>query len=100
MAQRNIVGVAQAHPEIAKKGIMLRKFGQEVIRITAGKRIHGTGAVPGGINKLVTAEERDSLKRDLPQMLQWAQDAVMIWPSSCTHKTRRCTTDLAAFAPT
>ena len=78
VAQRNIVGVAQAHPEIAKKGILLRKFGQEVIRITAGKRVHGTGAVPGGINKLVTAAERDALKRDLPQMLQWAQEAVDI----------------------
>ena len=76
VARRNIVGVAQAHPEIARKGIFLRKFGQEVIRITAGKRVHGTGAVPGGVNKLVTAEERDSLKRELPHMLAWAQDAV------------------------
>ena len=78
VAKRNIVGVAQAHPEIAKKGISLRKFGQEIIRITSGKRVHGTGAVPGGINKLVTADERNSLQRDLPQMLQWAQDAVAI----------------------
>ena len=78
VARRNIVGVAQAHPEIAKKGILLRKFGQEIIRITSGKRVHGTGAVPGGINKLVTAAERDSLLRDLPQMLQWAQDSVDI----------------------
>ncbi|MCX7258411.1 MAG: nickel-dependent hydrogenase large subunit, partial [Polaromonas sp.] len=66
VAQRNIVGVAQAHPEIAKKGILLRKFGQEIIRITSGKRVHGTGAVPAGINKLVTPEERDALKRELP----------------------------------
>ena len=78
VAKRNIVGVAQAHPEIAKKGILLRKFGQEIIRITSGKRVHGTGAVPGGINKLVTADERNSLQRELPQMLQWAQDAVDI----------------------
>jgi NAD-reducing hydrogenase large subunit len=78
VARRNIVGVAQAHPEIAKKGILLRKFGQEIIRITSGKRVHGTGAVPGGINKLVTREERNSLQRELPQMLQWAQDAVAI----------------------
>jgi NAD-reducing hydrogenase large subunit len=78
VAQRNIVGVAQVNPEVAKKGILLRKFGQEVIRITAGKRIHGTGAVPGGINKLVTAAERAELKKDLPQMLQWAQEAVDI----------------------
>ena len=47
LGRRNIVGVAQAYPDIAKKGILLRKFGQEVIRLTAGKRVHGTGAVPG-----------------------------------------------------
>ena len=78
VAQRNIVGVAKAHPDIARKGILLRKFGQEIIRITSGKRVHGTGAIPGGVNKLVTAEERDSLKRDLPQMLAWAQESVEI----------------------
>ena len=77
-AKRNIVGVAQAHPDIAKKGILLRKFGQEIIRITSGKRIHGTGAVPGGINKLVNAEERNALQCELPQMLQWAQDALSL----------------------
>jgi len=78
VAKRNIVGVAQAYPDIAKKGILLRKYGQEIIRITSGKRVHGTGSVPGGINKLVTREERDSLLRELPQMLQWAQDSVDI----------------------
>ena len=78
VSDRNIVGVAKAHPEIAKKGILLRKFGQEIIRITSGKRIHGTGAVPGGINKLVSAAERDVLRQELPVMLQWAQESVDI----------------------
>jgi NAD-reducing hydrogenase large subunit len=27
---------------------MMRKFGQELIKATAGKKIHGTGAIPGG----------------------------------------------------
>ena len=75
---RNIVGVAQAHPQIATQGVMLRKFGQEVIRITAGKRVHGTGSVPGGVNKHVSRADRDMLMRDLPQMLTWAQAAVDI----------------------
>jgi len=76
--RRNIVGVAAAHPEIAKKGVLLRKFGQEVIRATAGKRIHGTGSVPGGMNKHVSAEDRALLQRDVAQMKAWAQDAVAI----------------------
>jgi NAD-reducing hydrogenase large subunit len=75
---RNIVGVAQAHPDIAKKGVLLRKFGQEVIRVTAGKRVHGTGSVPGGMNKHVSRADRDALRAEVRQMRQWAQDAVRI----------------------
>jgi NAD-reducing hydrogenase large subunit len=49
--KRNIVGVIQENPELARRGVLLRKFGQEVIEATAGKKIHGTGAIPGGINR-------------------------------------------------
>ncbi len=78
VARRNIVGVAQAHPEVARQGVLLRKWGQEVIRATAGKRIHGTGSVPGGVNKPVSREDRDLLARDLAQMTDWAQQAVAL----------------------
>jgi NAD-reducing hydrogenase large subunit len=77
-AQRNVVGVLQAYPELAKHGILLRKFGQEVIRVTAGKRVHGTGAIPGGVNKSVTESERDELRAALPDALRWARDGVAL----------------------
>jgi NAD-reducing hydrogenase large subunit len=73
---RNIVGVIEDHPEIAKQGVMLRKYGQEVIRVTAGKRVHGTGAIPGGVNKSLSRKEIDYLKGDISQVLEWAQGAV------------------------
>jgi len=73
---RNIVGVIEDHPEIAKQGVMLRKYGQEVIHVTAGKRIHGTGAIPGGINKSLNNDEIKYLKRDISQVIGWAQGAV------------------------
>ena len=76
--RRNIVGVARAHPDIARKGVLLRKFGQEVIRATAGKRVHGTGSVPGGVNRPVSLADHALLQRDVAQMLAWAQDAVTI----------------------
>ncbi|WP_023490135.1 Ni/Fe hydrogenase subunit alpha [Serratia sp. DD3] len=76
--QRNIVGVAQAYPDIAKKGILLRKFGQEVIRVTSGKRIHGTGSIPGGMNKHVSRADRDMLRKEVGQMIAWAVEAVGI----------------------
>lgn len=78
VSRRNIVGVVAAHPEIAKQGVMLRKFGQEVIRATAGKRIHGTGSIPGGMNKHLGAADRALLQADLPQVLDWARQAVAI----------------------
>jgi NAD-reducing hydrogenase large subunit len=78
VGRRNIVGVAQQYPNIAKKGILLRKFGQEVIRLTAGKRVHGTGAVPGGVNRALTADERKTLLKDAYQMIAWSRDAVRI----------------------
>jgi NAD-reducing hydrogenase large subunit len=76
VGKRNVVGVLDAFPEIAKRGILLRKFGQEVIRVTAGKRVHGTGAIPGGVNKSLTAEERDELRAPLANVLEWSRDAV------------------------
>jgi NAD-reducing hydrogenase large subunit len=73
---RNIIGVAQALPDIAKRGILLRKFGQEVIRVTSGKRVHGTGSIPGGMNKHVSQNDRDVLYQDVDQMILWASDAI------------------------
>ena len=75
---RNIVGVIEDHPEIAKQGVLLRKYGQEVIRITSGKRIHGTGAIPGGINKSLTKREVAYLQKDITQIIGWAQDSVAL----------------------
>lgn len=74
--RRNIVGVALDFPEIAKQGVLLRKYGQEVIRHTSGKRVHGTGAIPGGMNKALSQAERDEMAKDIEQMIAWAQASV------------------------
>jgi NAD-reducing hydrogenase large subunit len=76
VAKRNIVGVAAAYPDVAKRGVLLRKYGQEVIRLTAGKRVHGTSAIPGGVNKNLSLEERDYLLKDIYQVIGWCRDAV------------------------
>ncbi len=78
VAIRNVIGVAAKHPDLAVQGVMMRKFGQEVIRATAGKKIHGTGAIPGGVNKNLTIEERDFFLKDLDQMIEWSRGALKI----------------------
>lgn len=58
-AIRNVVGLIQANPELALKAVNLRKYGQEIINILGGRRIHPVFAVPGGVNKALKPEERD-----------------------------------------
>ncbi len=76
--QRNVVGLAAANAELAKKGILVRQFGQELIEATAGKRIHGTSAVPGGIHKNLTRRERMALLARAPQIRAWCEEAVAL----------------------
>jgi len=60
-AIRNVVGLIQANADLALKAVNLRKFGQEIIQILGGRRIHPVFAVPGGVNKALKAEERDQI---------------------------------------
>ncbi|HPT50779.1 MAG TPA: Ni/Fe hydrogenase subunit alpha [Accumulibacter sp.] len=78
VAKRNVVGVAAAYPDVAKQGVLLRKFGQEIIRFTAGKRVHGTGAVPGGVNRSLSGAEREGLLADIYQIVGWSRHAVQL----------------------
>jgi NAD-reducing hydrogenase large subunit len=76
VARRNIVGVAADFPDLARRGVMTRKFGQEVIRHIAGKRIHGTGVIPGGVNKALSVADRDSMRAAVDEIVGWSQAAV------------------------
>src|SRR5271157_4123939 len=79
VATRNVIGVALAHPEIARKAVLMRKYGQEIIKATAGKKIHGNGAIPGGVNKNLSIAERDFLKKDADVMLAWAIEGLALY---------------------
>jgi NAD-reducing hydrogenase large subunit len=76
--KRNILGVIAEHPELALQGVKMRKFGQEIVRATAGRKVHGTGAIPGGINKSLQLAERDALLAELATMLAWSRKAVAL----------------------
>lgn len=76
--KRNIFEVIKAFPELAKQGVLMRKYGQEVIQATAGKKIHGNTAVPGGITKNLSIPERDALLKDIDQIIKWSEDAVLL----------------------
>lgn len=65
-AKRNVIGILEKHPELARDGIALRKFGQKAIESLAKERIHPSWVVPGGVNAPLTAEVRDGILAELP----------------------------------
>jgi len=64
--RRNILGILEKHPDIARDGIALRKFGQQVIERLAKERIHPSWTVPGGVNEPLSEENRDLILSELP----------------------------------
>ncbi len=65
-ARRNVLGVLESFPDIARDGIALRKFGQQVIERLAKERIHPSWTVPGGVNAPLASEARDRILAELP----------------------------------
>lgn len=79
--KRNIVAVAAEHRDLAIKGITMRRFGQEIIKAIAGKRIHGILAVPGGVHKTITEAERDYFLdgkniENIDTMIEWTKEII------------------------
>ncbi len=101
-AIRNVIGVALKHKDLAVQGVMMRKFGQEIIQVTAGKKIHGTGAIPGGINKHLSEEERDKFLKgeemmNVEKMISWSQAALEFFKAY--HKKNKALIDNFSHFP-
>src|SRR5579884_2346674 len=78
-AARNIFGLAEKRPEIARDGIELRKFGQRMIEGLAGERIHPSWIVPGGVNRPLDSDVRDEILFALPEAREIARRALDVY---------------------
>ena len=68
--KRNIFGLVEKYPEIAKQGIRLRKFGQNIIESLGGKRIHASDwTVPGGVKTPASKEKLDKISEGLTEAM-------------------------------
>jgi NAD-reducing hydrogenase large subunit len=73
---RNIMGLIEKYPDVARNGIRLRKFGQDVIRILGGQSVHPAWTIPGGVREPLSPEDRDTIKRDLPEAIDIVEMAL------------------------
>ena len=64
---RNIMGLIQKYPDIARNGIRLRSFGQNIIRLLGGRSVHPAWTIPGGVREPLSNEARSVIQRDLPE---------------------------------
>jgi len=95
-AIRNVVGLIQADADLTLKAVALRKYGQEIIRLVAGRRIHPNFAVPGGVNKALTSEDRDTILKDVDEMIATTKLGLEIF-KSWAEKNREDVDKFAVF---
>jgi len=67
-AKRNVFGLMAAQPDLARQGIRLRQFGQDVIASLGGQKIHPAWTVPGGVREPLSKEKRDDLRSRITEM--------------------------------
>ncbi len=75
-AERNVIGLFQANPDLVRKGVRLRSYGQEIINRLGGKRIHPAWAVPGGVNQALTSEDRQWMRDQLPEAFDTVRETL------------------------
>jgi NAD-reducing hydrogenase large subunit len=75
-ATRNVFGLIAAEPAFARSGIRLRQFGQEIIELLGGAKIHPAWSVPGGVRSSLTEPARQQIRQWLPEARATAIDAL------------------------
>ena len=91
---RDLFGVLGANPQLARDGVGLRRFGQQVIESLGGKRIHPAWVVPGGVDAPLQAETRDQILAGLPEARAATERALSWYKAS----VRRFAEEAAASA--
>jgi len=95
-AVRNVFGIIEARPDLARKAIGLRRFGQQIIECLGGKRVHPNLAVPGGVNTALRREDLARIGAELEGQLAVAEEALAIL-DGWLKENRKVTAEFASF---
>ena len=81
-AARNVLGVIAEHPELARDGIELRKFGLMIVEGLAQERVHPSWIVPGGVSAPLSSAVRDRILAELPTARQIADRTIRFFKAA------------------
>jgi F420-non-reducing hydrogenase large subunit len=70
---RNVVGIIQAAPDIAKQVVHMRHLGAQILEGFAGRAIHPTFSLPGGVSKPMTEAERQKMLPSAKELLEFSK---------------------------
>src|SRR5215471_16893632 len=68
--KRNVFGLLEKDPDFARRGIRLRQFGQRVIELAGGKRIHPAWSTAGGVMHPIAEAQRDEVRSWIPEAFE------------------------------
>jgi F420-non-reducing hydrogenase large subunit len=71
-AVRNVIGIAQANPELAQQVVKMRQTAKMILDKFSSKTIHPIAGVPGGFSKPMLEEERREIRDQMQQILDFA----------------------------
>jgi NAD-reducing hydrogenase large subunit len=84
-AVRNVFGLMSANPDLARGGIRLRQFGQQIIEILGAKKIHTAWAIAGGVRSPLSEEGRTWIRDRLPESLATIENALTLFKNLLTE---------------
>jgi F420-non-reducing hydrogenase large subunit len=73
---RNVIGMVNQVPDIAKKVVHTRWLGAHMIESFAGRAIHPTFNLPGGVSKPMTESERQEFLTGAKELLEFAKFSI------------------------
>ncbi len=86
--KRNILHLIDKHPDLARKGIGIRKFGQAIFERLSGARIHIDYAIPGGVSGSLSPKDRENLLKSAKDQVEVARTGLELARDYCIEGGR------------
>jgi F420-non-reducing hydrogenase large subunit len=77
-AARNIVGVIEKEPVVAKKALRLRTLGQKINELIGGRGVHAVNSVAGGITFRLDGEKQTTLEGWVDESLALVKELIPV----------------------
>lgn len=81
-SNRNVIGLLKNDPELVKKVIRIRKFGQDLIQLIGGKSIHPVTSIPGGMSKGISKQNQETVLKELKELIPIYDELLYICKSN------------------